>query len=411
MPPKLPGIPRMPKSPPPGGAASKRKDGKRDDRKDDERERPPDESEFEDDDGLEEEGDEENGASDGRLARELRMADRLAAQRRNGQAGPGPGNMRSPGLESRKASPPRPPAGSGLAFTPKGRGPGPGPEVPRPSLPGGSTIASRPKGAPNRRPPATGAVNRQNPPTPMPTDGTVGSGGRGLAVPPTSARRDGGFASKLRSLRLGANRNPSPALDRAAQARKPAGDAEEAEPTAAEEDMEAGRQARDARMDSRRSGRPGGALWKFGKDGRGTLKRGGTSSEGEGQGAGGGVGDAAEQALSALGASPTTVGRGIIKGLWSALWPSLGHTIFLIALLFYATKHSSFFRRFFPRLGEEWVPEEVLKRMPKSALIPIKAAETVAITVILVLVLMLDITALGTAAMLLALITSASNVF
>lgn len=98
------------------------------------------------------------------------------------------------------------------------------------------------------------------------------------------------------------------------------------------------------------------------------------------------------------------VGRGCVRMLWQFVWPSFGHTIYLIGIIFLIAWSSKFARKYVPEVGEEWFPPDLLKKIPKPMLIPIKLAELVGMAFILFFVFMLDILCLGSLAMLLAII-------
>ncbi|MEK7546174.1 MAG: hypothetical protein AAB554_03830 [Patescibacteria group bacterium] len=103
------------------------------------------------------------------------------------------------------------------------------------------------------------------------------------------------------------------------------------------------------------------------------------------------------------------IGRGCIMMLWNSLWLSFGHTIYLIGILFYVAWASKYARKYFPEVGEEWFPSQILKKIPKAALIPIKLAEIVGISFILLWTLMLDIACIGLLALILGVIISAKD--
>lgn len=103
------------------------------------------------------------------------------------------------------------------------------------------------------------------------------------------------------------------------------------------------------------------------------------------------------------------VGRSCLMSLWNSLWPTFGHTIYFIAILFFISWASKFARTFIPSIGEEWFPSQLLKKMPKATLIPIKLAETVAVMFLLFFVLMLDLGCIAILAFILGAIMSAAS--
>lgn len=103
------------------------------------------------------------------------------------------------------------------------------------------------------------------------------------------------------------------------------------------------------------------------------------------------------------------VGRGCVMQLWSFLWPSFGHTIYLLVLIFWIAWASKFARKYVPAVGEEWFPSQLLQRIPKPMLIPIKMAEIVGLFFILFWVLMLDLLCIGILAFLLGAIMDVAN--
>jgi hypothetical protein len=96
--------------------------------------------------------------------------------------------------------------------------------------------------------------------------------------------------------------------------------------------------------------------------------------------AGGGAAGAADK----VGQS---IGTGLIKGCWEALAPTFGLTILVLDLMFLLGAFSSFFRKYIPEVGHEWIPEQARKLLPKSALLPLKYAELTALFLITGLVL------------------------
>jgi hypothetical protein len=104
------------------------------------------------------------------------------------------------------------------------------------------------------------------------------------------------------------------------------------------------------------------------------------------------------------------IGRGCIMGLWGSLWPTFGHTIYLISIIFLAAWASKYVRKYVPKVGEEWLPSEALGRIPKSMLLPIKLGEIVGIAFILFWTLMLDLACLGLLVLVIALIASAADI-
>lgn len=103
------------------------------------------------------------------------------------------------------------------------------------------------------------------------------------------------------------------------------------------------------------------------------------------------------------------VGRGCILSLWGSLWLTFGHTIYFIGLLFFIAWSSRYARKYFPEIGEEWFPGPLLKKIPKTLLIPIKLGETIGILFITFWVFMLDMLCLGLFALILGLILSAAR--
>lgn len=103
------------------------------------------------------------------------------------------------------------------------------------------------------------------------------------------------------------------------------------------------------------------------------------------------------------------MGRGCVKGLWSFLWPSLGHTIYPIAIIYLLSSHSRYARRYMPELGDTWVPPELLSKIPKPLRIPLKLGELLAIMFILFWTLMIDLACIGVIALILAVIISAKD--
>ena len=103
------------------------------------------------------------------------------------------------------------------------------------------------------------------------------------------------------------------------------------------------------------------------------------------------------------------IGRGCILMLWNGLWLSFGHSIYIISILFFIAWASQYARKYFPEVGEEWFPSQLLKRIPKVALIPIKLAEILAISFILFWVLLMDLACVGIIALIIAVVISAVN--
>lgn len=112
---------------------------------------------------------------------------------------------------------------------------------------------------------------------------------------------------------------------------------------------------------------------------------------------GGGVGGAAAalagggggaQVLEGIGQK---LGGGAIKALWEALAPSFAHSIWLIDLIFFLGWSSKFFRRWIPEVGHEWLQPDVVKKIPKNLLLPLKYAELTAIILITLLVAAADL--------------------
>jgi hypothetical protein len=100
------------------------------------------------------------------------------------------------------------------------------------------------------------------------------------------------------------------------------------------------------------------------------------------------------------------IGRGCVRQWWLWLWPSLGHTIYFLAIVFYIAWASKFARRYLPQIGEEWFPPEFVEKVPKAVLIPIKLGELVAMMFLLLFVFMFDMLCIGVLAFVLALILS-----
>ena len=97
-------------------------------------------------------------------------------------------------------------------------------------------------------------------------------------------------------------------------------------------------------------------------------------------------------------------GRGCVKMLWNSLWLTLGHAIYPLVIIFYATWSSDFVKKYFPQVGEEWIPRDIVKKIPKALLIPLKLAEILALSFIMFWTLMLDLACVGMLAILLAIL-------
>lgn len=89
------------------------------------------------------------------------------------------------------------------------------------------------------------------------------------------------------------------------------------------------------------------------------------------------------------------IGQRIVKGFWSSLWMSFGHSVFLLDLVFFAGSSSRFFRQYIPEIGKEWFTPAAAKRMPSAAVLPIKYGEIAALVVLTFLVLLLDLSILA----------------
>jgi len=104
-----------------------------------------------------------------------------------------------------------------------------------------------------------------------------------------------------------------------------------------------------------------------------------------------------------------TFGRGCVKMLWQNLWMTFGHSVYFLAAIFLATSQSRYARKYFPRIGEEWFPPDLLKKIPKAARVPLQLAETLGLLFVLFWVLVLDISCLGMFAFLLGILLSVAN--
>ena len=104
-----------------------------------------------------------------------------------------------------------------------------------------------------------------------------------------------------------------------------------------------------------------------------------------------------------------TFGRGLVKMCWTNLWLTFGHSIYFIAIIFFISGNSRYAQKYFPKVGEEWFPPEMLSKIPKGVLAPLKFAETVGIAFVLFWVLLLDLVCIGLFAFFLAIIISATN--
>lgn len=91
---------------------------------------------------------------------------------------------------------------------------------------------------------------------------------------------------------------------------------------------------------------------------------------------------------------------GFIRGCWAALWETFGHTIYIIDILFLAQAGSKYLRKYIPGVGEEWIPPQLLKHIPKTALLPLKLGEIVGLCVITFLTFILDLLLLSIIAIL-----------
>ncbi len=89
------------------------------------------------------------------------------------------------------------------------------------------------------------------------------------------------------------------------------------------------------------------------------------------------------------------IGNALIKVSWSNLWLTFGHSIYVIAILFFAGWASNYLRQYIPEVGMEWFPGDLGKKMPKHTLLPLKLGEIVAIAFIMFWVLMIDLIMLG----------------
>ncbi len=89
------------------------------------------------------------------------------------------------------------------------------------------------------------------------------------------------------------------------------------------------------------------------------------------------------------------IGNALIKVSWSNLWLTFGHSIYVIAILFFAGWASNYLRQYIPEVGMEWFPGDIGKKMPKHTLLPLKLGEIVAIAFIMFWVLMIDLIMLG----------------
>lgn len=104
-----------------------------------------------------------------------------------------------------------------------------------------------------------------------------------------------------------------------------------------------------------------------------------------------------------------TFGRGCVKILWQNLWLTFGHSIYFLAIIFFASAHSKFARKYFPRVGEEWFPPDLISKIPKAAMLPLKLAELCGIGFVMFWVLLLDLTCIGMFAFFIGIIVTATG--
>jgi len=102
-------------------------------------------------------------------------------------------------------------------------------------------------------------------------------------------------------------------------------------------------------------------------------------------------------------------GRGLVKILWQSLWVTFGHTVYFLAIIFLASSQSTYVRKWFPRIAEEWFPPDLVRKIPKAVMVPFMLAETMAVAFILFWVLLLDLTCLGLFALILGVIITAAS--
>jgi hypothetical protein len=82
---------------------------------------------------------------------------------------------------------------------------------------------------------------------------------------------------------------------------------------------------------------------------------------------------------------------GFIRSCWGCLWLTYGHSIYLIDILFLAQAGSKYLRRYIPGVGEEWIPPQILKVIPKTTLLPLKLGEIVGMCFVTFWVLVMDV--------------------
>lgn len=83
--------------------------------------------------------------------------------------------------------------------------------------------------------------------------------------------------------------------------------------------------------------------------------------------------------------------NGFIRACWSTLWITLGHSVYLLDIVFIAGAGSSRLRQYVPAVGEEWFAPQMLQRLPKSAILPIKFGEICALAVLTGLIFLIDL--------------------
>jgi len=238
-----------------------------------------------------------------------------------------------------------------------------------------------------------------------------------MAVP--DVQRDGENESRLHRERLSSSRLP--ALDRASEAwggqagvMQGGGGQENAVPDARSNDQGTSAATRQQRLESqlqrtRRQEQEPRKEEKSGGGGAPSLRD--ATMLAKATPAGAVAGAAAGLATGRLSTEDIQrgVGRGCILMLWNSLWLTFGHTIYFIVILFLIASSSKYARKYFPEVGEEWIPSDLLKKISKAARIPIKMAEIVGIAFILFWVFMIDMACIGIIALLLAVIMSAVN--
>lgn len=89
------------------------------------------------------------------------------------------------------------------------------------------------------------------------------------------------------------------------------------------------------------------------------------------------------------------VGSSIIKSCWATLTLTLGHSIYLIDLLFFLGWASKYFRAYIPEVGMEWLPQQTRDLLPRSAVLPLKLGEIIAMIFITLFVAILDVAILS----------------